>query len=67
MKSDRYDIGGNEIIIVKCINCFHEVDITQLRGIDVNGMRHCNGFGLIVPDAFAECCDQPSYAHLSYF
>lgn len=64
MRLSRYDIDGNEITIVKCTECGHEVDITQLRNITVNGMEHSSGLGLIIPDAYAGCCERPNYSHI---
>lgn len=62
--TDRYNLNGDKIKVVKCNSCGHEVDVSQLASIHVNGLRYDVGLSLIVADKFAYCCDNSTYSHI---
>lgn len=61
-----YDIHGNEIKVAVCESCGHEVDITKIRNLKINGIEEIETTPLalidaIMKDAIHPCCNDPDY------
>jgi hypothetical protein len=59
----RFNINNQLISTAKCINCGHEVDLTQLLNIGTPNGFNGKFVRLLIADKFAECCIKPSYMY----
>ncbi len=65
----RYNINNEEIKVVECVSCGHQVDATNIRNLKINGIDEMetstlNMIDSLMVNAERPCCNNPDYYHL---
>ena len=66
VKHKFYNIYGDEIKVAVCSSCSHEVDVTKVMNLKINGIEEMETTPLILVDsimrdAIHPCCNSPDY------